>query len=153
MADFQKALFLQLPSELEWHVNGCQHSLTDKPAGFDFSHACERHNFGVRNYHPGGRWDSRIRKKVDAQLWEDMENVCKGIEDVERNKKCLFVAQAYLLVMKQDTLEMAELEVDAEGKKEGPVVKKVYMDYPRWFKELMDWAHDENERKKPNVPW
>lgn len=73
---FQRQLMLREPPELEWHVRGCPHLLTDRPLGFDFTQACERYNFGKWNYHPGGRNDSRIWKKIDIQFWEDLQLAC-----------------------------------------------------------------------------
>lgn len=143
MADFQRALSLREPPELEWHVRGCLYLRSDTPAGFDFGRACERYNFGLYNYAPGGRTDSRTRRKIDAQMWEDLQESGCGrthdaiqplsatnelsIEPVAENadttgaegkqKKCLLVAWAYLSRLRADTSALANAEFAAEANK------------------------------------
>ena len=83
MEAFQRQLLLREPRELEWHVQGCPYLLTDKPFGFDFTHPCERFNFGFWNYHPGGRNDSRVLGRIVGQFWDDLQETSCGREQAE----------------------------------------------------------------------
>ncbi|KAJ2959423.1 hypothetical protein NQ176_g11117 [Zarea fungicola] len=52
------------PGNLDWSSNGCSAS-PDNPFGFPFEPACQRHDFGYRNYKAQNRFDSGNRKRVD----------------------------------------------------------------------------------------
>ena len=52
------------PGNLDWSSDGCSDS-PDNPFGFPFLPACERHDFGYRNYKNQGRFSSDNKLRID----------------------------------------------------------------------------------------
>lgn len=63
--------------QLDWSSNGCSYS-PDEPFGFEFLPACDRHDFGYRNYKLQGRFTEVGRLAVDDKFLADMRGVCAG---------------------------------------------------------------------------
>lgn len=168
MSEFQEQLTLGEPSELEWHVHGCHHLITDHPGDIDLSPACDRYNFGLLNYHPGGRQDSRIRHRLDEQLWKDLQTAVCGVEEEDakiigettppelvdldddddydddadeaeegRRKKCLMVSWAYLAMLRKETIDLAEKELNADANRPDDVRQPRQHPYERLSKYKM----------------
>ncbi|KAF2084148.1 hypothetical protein K490DRAFT_69071 [Saccharata proteae CBS 121410] len=79
MANFQNyrrnpCLLPEIAAEF-WHSNGCSH-VPDKIASWDFSPACQRHDFGYRRYTAECRLDARGKRFVDAVFDIDMGWMC-----------------------------------------------------------------------------
>jgi hypothetical protein len=77
MEDFKRAK-AQAPGPYDWSSDGCSHG-PDKPAGFDFRDACDRHDFGYRNYGQGtlrANPTDAQRATVDARLRADLDDSC-----------------------------------------------------------------------------
>lgn len=55
------------PESLDWSSDGCSSS-PDNPFGFPFQPACERHDFGYRNYKAQSRFDSNNRSRIDGNF-------------------------------------------------------------------------------------
>ncbi|KUI67621.1 hypothetical protein VM1G_02835 [Cytospora mali] len=55
------------PAYLIWDSDGCTNA-PDNPGGFNFLPACQRHDFGYRNYRAQNRLTKAARKKIDKQL-------------------------------------------------------------------------------------
>lgn len=60
----------QNPKTLDWSSDGCTSS-PDNPFGFPFTPACERHDFGYRNYKAQNRFDSDSRFRVDSNFRDE----------------------------------------------------------------------------------
>lgn len=93
MEDFKRAK-AEAPEPLDWSSDGCTKS-PDRPQGFDFKDACDRHDFGYRNYGQGrvkAKPTDAQREQVDLRLHGDLMNVC----DHERERqKCRSIAETY----------------------------------------------------------
>lgn len=66
---------------LDWSSDGCSVPLVREPQrsmpqGFDFRAACERHDFGYRNYRAQGRLTEPARHRLDDAFLADMDAVC-----------------------------------------------------------------------------
>lgn len=55
------------PSDLIWESDGCTHA-PDNPMGFPFLPACQRHDFGYRNYRAQNRLNKATKKQIDSQF-------------------------------------------------------------------------------------
>jgi hypothetical protein len=90
-----KRVKAQRPEPYDWRSDACSNS-PDRPAGFDFTDACDRHDFGYRNY---GKGELRAnptdaqRAIVDARLKADLLETCERYR-WERDK-CRGFAQTY----------------------------------------------------------
>lgn len=58
------------PATLDWTSNGCTAS-PDNPFGFPFTPACDRHDFGYRNYKDQNRFTDAGRLNIDNQFKEE----------------------------------------------------------------------------------
>ncbi|PHH79458.1 hypothetical protein CDD82_2377 [Ophiocordyceps australis] len=63
------------PDTYDWSSDGCSYS-PDNPFGFPFEPACQRHDFGYRNYKIENRFTSENRKKIDDNFSKDLQNQC-----------------------------------------------------------------------------
>jgi len=80
---FSKSLsqFIQLRNsrpyadQLDWSSDGCSWS-PDEPFGYEFLPACQRHDFGYRNYKKQGRFTEANRKRIDDNFRADMYGIC-----------------------------------------------------------------------------
>lgn len=77
MAEFRRARAAR-PGPFDWDNDSCSNS-PDRPARYDFSGACARHDFGYRNYGVGpiqaAPFDD-VRAGVDARFRADMFDEC-----------------------------------------------------------------------------
>lgn len=55
------------PTDLVWESDGCTHA-PDNPMGFPFLPACQRHDFGYRNYRAQNRLNKAAKKKINNQF-------------------------------------------------------------------------------------
>lgn len=55
------------PPELDWSSDDCT-SAPDNPLGFKFQPACQRHDFGIRNYKGQQRLDKTSKKAIDKNF-------------------------------------------------------------------------------------
>lgn len=60
----------QNPKTLDWSSDGCSHA-PDNPFGFPFLPACQRHDFGYRNYKAQNRFDKVSRLRIDINFKEE----------------------------------------------------------------------------------
>ena len=93
MATFQQRRAAKDPSCCDWSSNGCSWS-PDNPLGFDFEPACDRHDFGYRNFKNQNRFSEDNRLRIDNQFKSDLynqcanenlEGTCRGLADVYYN--------------------------------------------------------------------
>jgi hypothetical protein len=61
--------------QIDWSSDGCSH-VPNSPFGFHFLSACERHDFGYRNYKRQARFTEANRKEIDDAFRSDMYSVC-----------------------------------------------------------------------------
>lgn len=87
---------LQPQSKLDWFSDGCSSS-PDHPFDFNFLPACQRHDFGYRNYHRQDRFTEPNREKIDNNLLRDLGYVCNTVRSKTgaRRKFCFKVARLY----------------------------------------------------------
>ncbi|KAK3403029.1 prokaryotic phospholipase A2-domain-containing protein [Sordaria brevicollis] len=78
------------PANLDWSSDGCSYS-PDNPLGFPFTPACDRHDFGYRNYKAQSRFTDANRLNIDANFKDDLYyqcdvnghgSVCRGLANV-----------------------------------------------------------------------
>ena len=98
--------------EFDWSTNNCNAPAPDAPAGFDFTLACVRHDFGYRNYKEvlgdesfKNSWTGRSSKdRVDRIFLQDMKDVCMARDfpydhtPVQR-QLCLQIANTYYVAV------------------------------------------------------
>ncbi|HSA51626.1 MAG TPA: phospholipase [Yinghuangia sp.] len=65
------------PTDVDWSSDGCT-SAPDSPFGYDFTHACWRHDFGYRNYKAQVRFTEEARLRIDDRFHADMYDLCGG---------------------------------------------------------------------------
>ncbi|KAJ4415795.1 hypothetical protein N0V85_002560 [Neurospora sp. IMI 360204] len=54
----------------DWSSDGCT-KVADKPFGFPFKPACQRHDFGYTNYHVQFHFTPHARQKIDENFLKD----------------------------------------------------------------------------------
>ncbi|MFD8981991.1 phospholipase A2 [Streptomyces sp. NPDC059564] len=73
--------------EFDWTTNKCNDPAPNTVAGFDFTLACIRHDFGYRNYKDlqeentfkhGGDWNAP-KDRVDRIFHQDLRTVCNAV--------------------------------------------------------------------------
>ncbi|MFE3443345.1 phospholipase A2 [Nocardia sp. NPDC059180] len=82
-------------TEIDWSSDGCT-GVTNKPLGrYDFTHACERHDFAYQNFRRQGRYNQPgLKQRFDNRFHDDMLSVCAGFDFVDR-KTCQTSADTY----------------------------------------------------------
>lgn len=81
MKSFQKARKAKNPSKCNWHSDNCSWS-PDRPDGYNFIPACQRHDFGYRNTKAQKRFTKAMKKKVDDNFKKDLYNYCNGFSGI-----------------------------------------------------------------------
>ena len=70
------ALRRQYPT-LDWTTDGCSAPIVGSEGkSFNFRSACDRHDFGYRNFKNLGLFDTSTRTLIDEQLHRDMNTYC-----------------------------------------------------------------------------
>ena len=70
------ALRRQYPT-LDWTTDGCSAPIVGSEGkSFNFRSACDRHDFGYRNFKNLGLFDTLTRTLIDEQLHRDMNTYC-----------------------------------------------------------------------------
>lgn len=90
------ALKAQRPNadQLDWSDDGCSWS-PDNPFGFKFLPACQRHDFGYRNYKKQSRFNETSRLRIDNNFKSDMYFQCDG------NWACKRTADLYYAAVRE----------------------------------------------------
>ncbi|CAB4556089.1 MAG: hypothetical protein F2545_02615 [Actinobacteria bacterium] len=74
---------------LDWTTDGCSAPIVGSTGRtFDFTHACQRHDFGYRNFkalHGGKWWTSSLRHRIDRVFQSDMYAHCAARTRTARN--------------------------------------------------------------------
>jgi hypothetical protein len=101
MSTFLDEKRLLNPSTLDWTDNGCGAKagdvIVDNPDGFDFLPACQRHDFGYRNYKKQGRCDGKDKVKIDQNFRDDMDRICSEAPRLSKKIRCGLMAEVYFL--------------------------------------------------------
>ncbi|KAM3515881.1 hypothetical protein MY11210_000421 [Beauveria gryllotalpidicola] len=79
------------PDSLDWSSDGCTYA-SNNPFGFPFEPACQRHDFGYRNYKAQTRFDSDSQYRIDMNFYNDMVFQCS---DVSALRSCHALANVY----------------------------------------------------------
>jgi hypothetical protein len=83
MADFQHVRRQRLlSSQVTWDTGACGTPLRDSVSGF--GSACERREFGYRNFERQGRFDGGMRERVDKRFKRELRAECSGQDLVGR---------------------------------------------------------------------
>jgi hypothetical protein len=62
---------------LDWTTDGCSAPIVGSQGrSFNFRSACDRHDFGYRNFKNLGLFDTSTRTLIDEQLHRDMNRAC-----------------------------------------------------------------------------
>ena len=62
---------------LDWSHDGCSAPIVGSEGrSFNFRTACDRHDFGYRNFKSLGLFDTSTRTLIDEQLHRDMNRAC-----------------------------------------------------------------------------
>jgi hypothetical protein len=62
---------------LDWTTDGCSAPIVGSEGrSFNFRAACDRHDFGYRNFKALGLFDASTRTQIDEQLHRDMNRAC-----------------------------------------------------------------------------
>ena len=62
---------------LDWTTDGCSAPIVGSEGrSFNFRTACDRHDFGYRNFKALGLFDTSTRTLIDEQLHRDMNRAC-----------------------------------------------------------------------------
>lgn len=85
------------PPPFDWTANGCSFGEISGPFRESFNRACNRHEFGYRNYGGRGlaldRTEAR-RTRVDDRLRDDLNGICRHDHAGLTETPCLAAAQA-----------------------------------------------------------
>ena len=126
MKTFQKARKAKNPSKCNWSSDNCSWS-PDKPDGFNFVPACQRHDFGYRNTKAQKRFTKAMKKKVDDNFKKDLYNYCNGFSGIWSYKGviCRRYADTYVFFVrkygKRDEVLSEDGEVVTFSKREDNV--------------------------------
>ncbi|TRZ72053.1 MAG: hypothetical protein D4R95_05675 [Actinobacteria bacterium] len=72
----RSSLRRQYPT-LDWTTDGCSAPIVGSEGkSFNFRSACDRHDFGYRNFKNLGLFDTSTRTLIDEQLHRDMNTSC-----------------------------------------------------------------------------
>jgi hypothetical protein len=84
------------PAPFDWSDDGCS-VVPDRPLGFDFHAACQRHDFGYRNFGQGLMLDPSParRASVDRRFRSDLDAVCGRERLLIRRRACGALALTY----------------------------------------------------------
>lgn len=80
--------------QLDWSSDGCSAS-PDDPFGFTFLPACQRHDFGYRNFKRQARFTENNRLRIDNNFRSDMYGICGS------NWWCKRTADVYYFAVRQ----------------------------------------------------
>jgi hypothetical protein len=88
------------PGQLDWSSDGCTNAF-NAPAGWNFLPACQRHDFGYRNYKNQGRFTDSARERIDKQFREDMSAICSEFTGDANYTECQAARDAYYRAVRQ----------------------------------------------------
>ncbi|KAF8425279.1 prokaryotic phospholipase A2-domain-containing protein [Tirmania nivea] len=86
------------PNTLNWTDDGCSNS-PDRPAGFNFLHSCQRHDFGYRNFKKQNRFTKANRLRIDDKFKSDLYNECENHGIIKRTA-CKRIADTYYIAVR-----------------------------------------------------
>jgi hypothetical protein len=99
MKVFQRARRHEVRDDLLiWKSDGCSFMNTDKPFYVaNFLPACQRHDFGYRNYKEMGRFTEKVRHRIDNNFRKDLHKTCSRLSRLVplRVAACLHAADSY----------------------------------------------------------
>ncbi|GAA3945020.1 phospholipase [Actinoplanes auranticolor] len=94
----------------DWTTDYCSYS-PDNPLGFDFTLACQRHDFGYRNYRAAGQFDAN-KARVDSAFYQDLLRKCDTYSAVVR-PACDGLAWTYYeAVSRLGVLKVTQAQLD-----------------------------------------
>lgn len=98
ISSFLAAKKKQSPKTLIWTDDGCSKS-PDRPAGFNFLHSCQRHDFGYRNFKKQNRFTKANRLRIDNKFKSDLYNECEKHGIIKRTA-CKRIADTYYIAVR-----------------------------------------------------
>jgi len=79
---------------LNWTNDECSNS-PDNAFWGDFRPACERHDFGYRNYHDQHRFTEATRHRIDDNFLADANQICEDRYNSQAEDQCRWFADRY----------------------------------------------------------
>nr|WP_313896077.1 phospholipase [Streptomyces sp. YIM 98790] len=83
--------------EFDWSTDYCSKS-ADNPLGFPFKKACQRHDFGYRNFKELGTFEDH-KKRLDDAFHADLKRICNRYGTFRRST-CRTIAWTYYRAVK-----------------------------------------------------
>ena len=87
---------------LDWTTDGCSAPIVGSEGrSFNFRTACDRHDFGYRNFKNLGLFDTSTRTLIDEQLHRDMNRSC----DSQRRTfkvRCIAWSEVFYTMVRAD---------------------------------------------------
>ncbi|CAH0039072.1 unnamed protein product [Clonostachys rhizophaga] len=77
LSSFSDHREFKVPADLDWTSDGCAFGLGN-PLGFPFEPACQRRDFGYRNYRKQKRFTRSAKTKIDTLFQTDLHSQCKS---------------------------------------------------------------------------
>ncbi|MEV0732630.1 phospholipase [Polymorphospora sp. NPDC050346] len=93
--------------EFDWSTNHCTWA-PENPLGFTFESACDRHDFGYRNYKAAQRFEAN-KARLDLAFYSDLQRVCANYPAAVQ-PACYALARVYY----EATREFGLLKVTPE---------------------------------------
>jgi Prokaryotic phospholipase A2 len=92
----------ETPSCFNWGDDGCSCS-PDDLGEYNFLDACKRHDFGYRNAKKMGRFDTKLKERIDNNFKDDLYNVCNKFSGWQSYKggECRRIADIYVVFVKK----------------------------------------------------
>ncbi|ROV97423.1 hypothetical protein VMCG_06938 [Cytospora schulzeri] len=90
------------PTDLVWESDGCTHA-PDNPMGFNFLPACQRHDFGYRNYRAQNRLTKATKKEINKQFKNDLHGICHRY--LLRRPACKITATLFYEAVKHNHID------------------------------------------------
>ncbi|KAF1990704.1 hypothetical protein K402DRAFT_400880 [Aulographum hederae CBS 113979] len=87
------------PSCFDWSSDNCSDS-PDNPFGFPFEPACQRHDFGYRNYKIQGRFTEANCQAINSNFKTDLDDICTAYSGAE-GTGCRALASTYYAAVKE----------------------------------------------------
>ncbi|MFF4602205.1 phospholipase [Streptomyces sp. NPDC001339] len=84
---------------IDWSSDGCSWA-PDKPSGFNFLPACQRHDFGYRNFKKQHIFNQKYKKRIDLRFAQDMFDVCNKYSGARKTLCESFAVTYYKAVSK-----------------------------------------------------
>ncbi|KJZ68493.1 hypothetical protein HIM_12112 [Hirsutella minnesotensis 3608] len=114
---FVKARKAKNPSQCNWSSDNCSKSPDKIPGFVDFTHFCQRHDFGYRNTKAQKRFTPAMKKRIDDNFKKDMYQYCARFSGLNswRGVACRRVADTYYAAVRRFGKRDEGIELDYDS--------------------------------------